>query len=59
MAWQAATIATCKQIRLAVVMRMNWKAYLSGYIRSAISIPGQYERKAASAVSNTRPKFMA
>lgn len=34
------------------------RTYLSGYIRSATSIPGPYDRKAASSVSNTRPKFI-
>lgn len=33
--------------------------YLSGYMRRPLSMPGQYDRKAASAVSNTRPKFSA
>lgn len=31
--------------------------YFNGNMRRPLSIPGQYERKAARAVSNTNPKF--
>lgn len=30
---------------------------MSGYMRNATPIPGQYERKAAKAVSSRRPKI--
>lgn len=33
--------------------------YLSGYILRPLSIPGQYDKNAANAVSNTKPKFKA
>lgn len=33
--------------------------HLRGYMRRPLSMPGQYDRKAASAVSKTRPKFSA
>lgn len=40
--------------------KINWNdTHLSGYIRRPLSIPGQYERNAANAVSNTNPKFNA
>lgn len=34
-------------------------AYWRGYMRSPLSIPGVYDRNAANAVSNTKPKFSA
>lgn len=37
---------------------LGWEfTYLSGYILSATSMPGQYDRKAARAVSSNRPKM--
>lgn len=35
------------------------KTHFSGYIRRPLSIPGQYDKNAANAVSNTKPKFNA
>uniref|UniRef100_A0A1A9ZK35 Uncharacterized protein n=1 Tax=Glossina pallidipes TaxID=7398 RepID=A0A1A9ZK35_GLOPL len=32
---------------------------ITGYMRRPFSMPGQYERKAAKMVSNTKPKFKA
>lgn len=33
--------------------------HFSGYMRRPLSMPGQYDRKAANTVSNTKPKFNA
>jgi len=37
----------------------NHQTNFKGYILRPLSMPGQYDKKAARAVSNTKPKFNA
>jgi hypothetical protein len=66
----AATIQTCGMgrhiIRIHLKPRItdvshsfNKSTHFKGYILKPLSIPGQYDKKAARAVSNTSPKFRA
>lgn len=55
---QVTTIQTLKS-KLKKNTHLKIKTYLSGNMRRPLSIPGVYDRKAASAVSKIKPKLSA